>query len=84
MTRLGFRATCHGGPVTGRRETATRTPVFETIAAAALRLGVDARALRRRCNRHGQRVGDYVVVHLDGGLVAFKFGPRWRLRFKRA
>jgi len=70
-----------------RREAGATTqppPAFTTIAAAAERLGVDAAVLRARCRRKGQRVGDCVVALLNDDVVAFKFGPRWRLRFKDA
>jgi len=57
-------------------------PAFATIAAAAELLGVGAVQLRARCRREGHRVGDCVVALLSDDVVAFKFGPRWRLRFK--
>jgi hypothetical protein len=58
-------------------------PAFETIASAARRLGVDAVRLRERCLRNGERVGECIVALLDDGVVAFKFGGRWRVRFPR-
>jgi hypothetical protein len=73
--------------VAQRATTATPSraqPAFSTIAAAAERLGVDAALLRARCRRKGQRVGDCVVALVSDDVVAFKFGPRWRLRFKGA
>jgi hypothetical protein len=57
-------------------------PAFETIESAAKRLGVDATRLRERCRREGRRVGDCVVTFLGDDVVAFKFGRRWRVRFK--
>jgi hypothetical protein len=57
-------------------------PAFETIESAAKRLGVDASRLRDRCRREGRRVGDCVVTFLGDDVVAFKFGRRWRVRFK--
>lgn len=57
-------------------------PAFETIESAAKRLGVDATRLRERCRREGRRVGDCVVTFLGADVVAFKFGRRWRVRFK--
>ena len=57
-------------------------PAFETIESAAKRLGVDAARLRERCRREGRRVGDCVVTFLGDDVVAFKFGRRWRVRFK--
>jgi hypothetical protein len=56
---------------------------LETIASAARRLGVEAAQLRKRCLRKGERVGDCVVALLEDGIVAFKFGGRWRVRFPR-
>jgi uncharacterized protein YcfJ len=55
-------------------------PAFETLRAAARRLGVDVPTLRRRCVERGERVGDCIVALLDGGVVAFKFGGQWRVR----
>ncbi len=60
------------------------TPAFETIASTAARLGVNATTLRALCRRKGERVGDCIVALLDDGVVAFKFGPRWRVRFKQS
>jgi hypothetical protein len=57
-------------------------PAFETIESAAKRLGVDAIRLRERCRREGRRVGDCVVAFIGDDVVAFKFGRRWRVRFK--
>jgi hypothetical protein len=57
-------------------------PAFETIESAAKRLGVDATRLRERCRREGRRLGDCVVTFLGDDVVAFKFGRRWRVRFK--
>src|SRR5260370_13055997 len=31
----------------------------------------------------GRRVGECIVALLDSGVVAFKFGGRWRVRFPR-
>jgi hypothetical protein len=62
--------------------TRPRPPAFETIESAAKRLGVDATRLRERCRREGRRVGDCVVTFLGDDVVAFKFGRRWRVRFK--
>jgi hypothetical protein len=54
------------------------------MASAAKRLGVDAAQLRKRCLRRGERAGDCIVALLEDGVVAFKFGGRWRVRFPRA
>jgi hypothetical protein len=62
----------HGVPV---------AQVFDTVESAAVKLGLDANALRARCRRAAQRVGDAIVAQLGGGIVAFKFGKSWRVRF---
>lgn len=51
------------------------------IEVAAERLSVAPDALRARCRRAARRVGDTVVANLGGGIVAFKFGRSWRVRF---
>lgn len=58
-------------------------PVFDTVEAAATKLGLDPKALRARCRRAARRVGDTVVANLGGGITAFKFGRNWRIRFPR-
>jgi len=55
--------------------------VFDTIETAAAKLDMAPTALRARCRRAALRVGDEVVAHLGGGIVAFKFGRSWRVRF---
>jgi hypothetical protein len=64
--------------------TQARAPVFETIESAAEKLSVRPSALRSRCRRAAKRVGDASVVKLGGGIVAFKFGKTWRVRFPPA
>ena len=56
---------------------------FETIGSAAVKLGLDPARLRRKCQRRGERVGDCIVALLPDGVVAFKFGGRWRVRFPK-
>jgi hypothetical protein len=59
-----------------------RSPrLFDTIESAAAKLDLDVEALRARCRRAATRVGDTVQAHLGGGIVAFKFGRSWRIRF---
>lgn len=58
--------------------------VFETIKSAAAKLSLDVEALRARCRRAAERRGDAVVAKLGGGIVAFKFGRSWRIRFPPA
>jgi len=66
-----------------RRRPTTAPPrqVFETVETAAAKLGLDPDALRARCRRAAEQVGDAVVAQLGGGIVAFKFGKSWRIRF---
>jgi hypothetical protein len=58
-----------------------RGAFLDTIEMAAQRLHLDANALRARCRRASRRVGDEVIAHLGGGIVAFKFGRSWRVQF---
>jgi hypothetical protein len=64
-----------------KRLAASVSQVFDTIESAAAKLGLDAEALRARCRRAARREGDTVVAKLGGGIVAFKFGKSWRIRF---
>ena len=58
------------------------SPIFETIESAAPKLGVAPGALRSRCQRAARRIGTAsAVAQLGGGIVAFKFGKTWRVRF---
>ena len=61
-------------PVTPRQD-------YETPQAAAVRLGLDVQALRARGRRAARRVGNDIVAHLGGGIVAVKLGSSWRIRF---
>jgi hypothetical protein len=70
-------------PATSPAASTKLVPAFETITSAARKLGVDTMSLRRRCLRDGERVGDCIVALLGDGVVAFKFGGRWRIRFSR-
>jgi hypothetical protein len=54
---------------------------FDDIDTAGAKLGVDSDALRARCRRAARRVGNAGVAELGGGIVAFKFGSSWRVRF---
>ncbi len=38
-------------------------------------------ALRARCRRKARREGREVVARLGAGVVGFKFGANWRVRF---
>ncbi len=55
--------------------------LFDTISEAAEKLGTDPQALRARCRRAARRHGGAATVPLGGGIIAFKFGSSWRLRF---
>ncbi len=52
-----------------------------TIELAAVMLGTTQTALRARCRRNARREGREVVARLGAGVVGFKFGANWRLRF---
>ena len=52
-----------------------------TIELAAVMLGTTQTALRARCRRHARREGLEVVARLGAGVVGFKFGANWRVRF---
>lgn len=54
---------------------------LEPIEIAAARLALAPDALRARCRRHARRVGNEVIAHLGGGIVAFKLGRSWRVSF---
>ncbi len=56
-------------------------PIFETIESAAGKLDVEPAALRSRCRRAARRCAGASVAQLGGGIVAFKFGQTWRIRF---
>lgn len=62
----------------------TRSPDYETIEAAALRLSTTPKALRARCRRGLTKKGDVLLAALGGGVVAFKFGRSWRVSFPEA
>jgi hypothetical protein len=53
------------------------------IERAAAKLTLQPEALRARCRRAAVREGREIVAHLGGGVVAFKFGRSWRVRFPR-
>lgn len=48
---------------------------------AAKRLAITPVALRARCRRAQRIERGQVVAPLGGGIVAFKFGSSWRVRF---
>jgi hypothetical protein len=77
------RASSRTGSETTLRPT-TRTPLYETIADAAPRLGLTQLALRARCRRGAVREGRDVRCYLGDGVVATKFGRTWRVRFPPA
>lgn len=54
---------------------------IEGIEAAASILQVEPNALRARCRRAARRTHQGVTADLGGGIVAFKFGRSWRVRF---
>jgi len=56
-------------------------PVYMTIDDAAARLSTSSTALRARCRRHARREGRDVVARLGAGVIAYKLGASWRVRF---
>lgn len=56
-------------------------PVFDTIETAAAKLDMAATALRARCRRASVREGREIVAYLGAGIVAYKMGRSWRVRF---
>jgi len=54
---------------------------LDPLESAAARLGTSAEALQERCEREAERCGDVAVAYLDAGVVAFRAGGEWRLRF---
>ena len=59
------------------------SPAYETIEAAAARLGITPEALRARCRRYRRRPGANAVAELGAGIRAVKFGRSWRVRFPK-
>jgi hypothetical protein len=81
---LPLRAVRTAGPRDSRdnhQTTPETTRSLETVGSAAAKLGVTSASLRALCRRSGERVGDCVVALLPDGVVAFKFGGHWRVRF---
>lgn len=56
------------------------TAVLTPEEAAPL-LSLTPVALRARCRRAARRRGREVQADLGGGIVAFKMGRSWRVRF---
>jgi hypothetical protein len=54
---------------------------FLPIEEAAVRLALTPVALRARCRRSARREGRIIAAHLGGGVVAYKLGRSWRVRF---
>ncbi len=71
--RRGFGATAVTVSAEGR--------VLYTIDEAAPMLATTPTALRARCRRSARREGREVVARLGAGVVGFKFGRNWRVRF---
>lgn len=69
-------------PAEGHR--APRAALFETVEAAASKLSLDPTALRARLRRAQRVEGSSVVADLGGGILGFKFGKSWRIRFPEA
>ncbi len=60
------------------------TPGLYTVEVAAVLLDTTPAALRARCRRNARREGREVVARLGAGVVGFKFGANWRVRFQPA
>ncbi len=56
-------------------------PGLYTVEMAAVILDTTPAALRARCRRSARREGREVVARLGAGVVGFKFGANWRVRF---
>jgi hypothetical protein len=54
---------------------------YVTIEHAAARLSTTPVALRARCRRHARRENREIVARLGAGVIAYKFGASWRVRF---
>ncbi len=54
---------------------------YVSIERAGARLALTPVALRARCRRAARREGRNVLAHLGAGVVAYKFGRSWRVRF---
>ena len=54
---------------------------FFSIDTAAARLETTPVALRARCRRRARREGREIVARLGAGVIAYKFGANWRVRF---
>ena len=71
----------HDRRSTPARPRARNAARLHTIEVAADRLSLEPDALRARCRRAARKVGDEIIAHLGGGIVAFKFGRSWRVQF---
>lgn len=58
-----------------------KQPIFDDIAVAAAKLGLEPEALRARCRRSQERERGEVIARLGAGVVAYKLGRTWRFRF---
>lgn len=62
----------------------SRTPDergYNTVEVAAEKLSMSPEALRARCRRSAVKEGKTVLAHLGAGIVAYKLGRHWRVRF---
>ncbi len=58
-----------------------KQPIFDDIAVAAAKLGLEPEALRARCRRAQELERGEVIARLGAGVVAYKLGRTWRFRF---
>jgi len=54
---------------------------YVSIEKTAARLALTPVALRARCRRAAQREGRNALAHLGAGVIGYKFGRSWRVRF---
>ncbi|MBN2195025.1 MAG: hypothetical protein JW751_19565 [Polyangiaceae bacterium] len=58
-----------------------KQPIFDDIAVAVAKLGLEPEALRARCRRAQELERGEVIARLGAGVVAYKLGRTWRFRF---
>lgn len=63
------------------RSSAPRVEEYATVEQAACRMQLNANALRHRISRKARRDGKVISAHLGGGIMAYKVGRNWRIKF---
>jgi hypothetical protein len=54
---------------------------YFTVEQSAARLGLTPVALRHRIRRTQRKEGKEVVARIGAGIVAYRIGSSWRVRF---